>query len=149
MTWMQKNIPSQCWLEPPSNVQSRHVPQEPHTNWDGIFCILPYLNISDFLWFWGFVLYYTIQLGTSLSSLWTKWLEPNDLNAEKIPAQQWLEPQATCILSMCHGSHTLTRMEFSFAFYHTYLNICDFLWFWKFVLYYTIPLGTYKEGQSL
>ena len=33
----------------PSNVQSRHVPQEPQTNWDGIsFCVLLYLIISDF-----------------------------------------------------------------------------------------------------
>ena len=35
----------------PGNVQSRYAPQEPHTNWDGIFlCILLYLIISDFLW---------------------------------------------------------------------------------------------------
>ena len=35
----------------PGNTQSRHVPWEPHTNRDEIFlCILPYLNISDFLW---------------------------------------------------------------------------------------------------
>ena len=34
----------------PSNLQSRYVPWEPHTNWDGIFlCILPYLNIIEFL----------------------------------------------------------------------------------------------------
>ena len=32
----------------------------------------------------------------------------NDLNTEKTPAQWWLEPQATCSLGMCHGSHTLT-----------------------------------------
>ena len=32
-------------------MQSKHVPREPHTNWDGIsLCVLPYLNISDFLW---------------------------------------------------------------------------------------------------
>ena len=30
----------------PSNVQSRHVPQEPHDNWGGILCcILHYLNM--------------------------------------------------------------------------------------------------------
>ena len=47
------------WLEgrrtrtwtPKQHIQSRHVPQEPHTNQDGTsLCILPYLNISDFLW---------------------------------------------------------------------------------------------------
>ena len=36
----------------PGHVQCRHMPRKPHTNQDGIpFCILPYLNISDFLWF--------------------------------------------------------------------------------------------------
>ena len=36
----------------PGHVQFRYTPQEPHTNRDEIpFCILPYLNISDFLWF--------------------------------------------------------------------------------------------------
>ena len=43
----------------------------------------------------------------------------NDLNAEKIPAQRWLEPQATCSLGTCHGSHTLIVMEFLSAFYYT------------------------------
>ena len=39
MTWTTANM----------HMQFMHVPQEPHTNWDGIFlCILPYLNISDF-----------------------------------------------------------------------------------------------------
>ena len=38
-------------LEYQSNIQSRHMPREPHTNQDGTsLCILPYLNISDFLW---------------------------------------------------------------------------------------------------
>ena len=32
-------------------LQSRHAPWEPHTNRDEIlFCILPYLNISDVSW---------------------------------------------------------------------------------------------------
>ena len=42
-----------------------------------------------------------------------------DLNAEKNPSPVVTKPQATCSLSMCHGSHTLTGMEFSSAFYHT------------------------------
>ena len=47
--------PSGDWT--PGNVQSRYVPQEPHTSWDGIpFCILRYLNISDFSWLKVYVL---------------------------------------------------------------------------------------------
>ena len=47
------------WLEdrntwtwtPKQHIQSRHVPREPQTKQDGTsLCILPYLNISDFLW---------------------------------------------------------------------------------------------------
>ena len=47
---MQKNLSSVVtWT--PNNTQSRHVLWEPHTNQDGIFfCVLPYLNISDFSW---------------------------------------------------------------------------------------------------
>ena len=36
----------------------------------------------------------------------------NDLNTEKIPAQQWFEPPATSSLGICNGSHTLTGMRF-------------------------------------
>ena len=51
--------PAVTWT--PSNVQSRHMPRELHTNQDGIFlCILPYLNISDFSLFRRFVSCITI-----------------------------------------------------------------------------------------
>ena len=46
----------------------------------------------------------------------------------KIPAQRWLEPQATCSLDTCHRSHALTGMKFSSAFYYSYLIISDFSW---------------------
>ena len=52
----------------------------------------------------------------------------NDLNTEKIPAQRWLEPQATCCLGMCHGSHTLANWGGIFFCILPYLNISDFLW---------------------
>ena len=38
------------------------------------------------------------------------------LNAEKIPAKWYLEPQATYRPGMHHEGHTLTGMEFSSAF---------------------------------
>ena len=41
----------------------------------------------------------------------------NDLNTEKHPSQ--LESHITYGLGTCHRSHTLTRMEFFSAFYHT------------------------------
>ena len=43
----------------PSNVQSRYVPWEPHTNRAGIsLCALSYLNIRDFSWL-RFIFHYT------------------------------------------------------------------------------------------
>ena len=36
----------------------------------------------------------------------------NDLNAEKIPAQQWPELQATCSLGTYQGSHTLGTFHY-------------------------------------
>ena len=45
MTPEQNSSPAVCSL-------GMYVPQEPHTNREGIFlCILLYLNISDFSWF--------------------------------------------------------------------------------------------------
>ena len=49
----------------PSHVQSRHMAYvwEPHTNWNGIpFCILLYLNISDFSWFKVVLILYIAHL---------------------------------------------------------------------------------------
>ena len=55
----------------PGNMQSRHAPLEPHTNRDGIFfcilVILPYLNISDFLWIIMFLPFCFLPLQLSCS----------------------------------------------------------------------------------
>ena len=50
--WLEhRKNPSPVVTSTPSNVQSRHTPREPHTNWDRNFlCVLPYLNISDSSW---------------------------------------------------------------------------------------------------
>ena len=90
-----------------SNLQSRHMPREPHTNWDGIFlCVLPYLTINDFSWFRSFVFWFTIPPGTckeveacragshNLHKL-------NDLNTQKIPAQRWLECACMIFSTYC------------------------------------------------
>ena len=53
----------------------------------------------------------------------------------KIPAQRWLEPQATCCLGMCHRSHTLTGMELSSAFYHTWTSVTSH-GCWRLILHY-------------
>ena len=52
----RKNLsPAVIWIL--GHAQTRHTPREPHTNRDGIsLCILPYLNISDFLCFKVYVL---------------------------------------------------------------------------------------------
>ena len=44
--------PAVTWT--PSNVLSRHMPWEPHTNRNEIFLYI--LNISDFSWFWNLAL---------------------------------------------------------------------------------------------
>ena len=46
---------------------------------------------------------------------------------KKIPAQQWLKHQATCMRSLgtCHRNHTLTGMEFFYAFYHTSTSVAS------------------------
>ena len=60
----EKN-PSPAVTSTPGNMQSRHAPWEPNTSRGEIFfCILPYLNISDFSWLKVFVIQYTIPLGT-------------------------------------------------------------------------------------
>ena len=71
----------------------------------------------------------------------TTWLE-----YRKVPAQQWLEPQATCSVGMPHGSHTLTGMEFLFAFYPTYIS--DFLWLKVNFLLYTPNFMHYSQSYS-
>ena len=49
---------------------------------------------------------------------------------KKIPAQQWLEPQAIYTLGICHGSCTLTASSWDGTSFYIlpYLNISDFLW---------------------
>ena len=42
----------------------------------------------------------------------------NDPNTEKIPAQWWLEPHATCSLDTCHGNHTLTSQNIKKSAYN-------------------------------
>ena len=54
-------------------------------------------------------------------------IDPNDFNAEKVPAQQWFVPQATCSLGVCHGRQTQTGMEFSSAISYTYGLCFSFL----------------------
>ena len=54
----------------------------------------------------------------------------NDLNADKIPAQRWLEYQAICRLGMCHRSHTLTGMEFSSLIAVIVLHFWFIMYFW-------------------
>ena len=94
---------------------SRHVSREPHTHRDGIFlCILPHLNISDFSWWLKVfcLLRYCIRdLLRRLRSVEKKVTIFSAMNQmiwmqKKIPAQWWLEPQATCYLVTCHKSHT-------------------------------------------
>ena len=81
------------------------------------------------------------------SSLWTN---ANDLNAEKIPAQHWLKPQAKCSLGSCHRSHTLARMKFStYPFYHTLTSVTSYGEGLLYILYFTIPLGTCKDQGLL
>ena len=51
MTWTQKKIPAQWWLQPQATCSLGTCHGELHTNRDRNFlCVLPYLNISDSLW---------------------------------------------------------------------------------------------------
>ena len=62
--------PAVTWTS--SNVQSRHVLQEPHTNRNGIFLsILPYLHIGDFSWFRRFVVFNILSVYISKHHLHT------------------------------------------------------------------------------
>ena len=54
-------------------------------------------------------------------------IDPNDFNAEKVPAQRWFVPQATCSLGVCHGRQTQTGMKFSSAISYTYGLCFSFL----------------------
>ena len=56
---------------------------------------------------------HTIHTGSILRNQVRVGLWPEHAWFKKIPAQQWLETQAMCCLGMCHGSHTLTGMDFS------------------------------------
>ena len=74
----------------PGNMQSRHAPQEPCINQDGIFfCILPYLNISDFSWLKVYIPYHypTRDLQGRLG-----------LMKQGVLLQQWLTTLMTCSL---------------------------------------------------
>ena len=95
--------------------------------------------------------YYTIPLATckegevcwsreSLSLLWTNWLE-----CRKNPS-----PAVTSTTSNAQSRHVpreshTTRMESSSAFCHTWTSVTFRVW--RFILYYTIPLGTCKKGS--
>ena len=67
----------------------------------------------------------------------------NNPNTEKIPAQRWLEPHATCSLDTCHGNHTLTLQNIKKSAYNL---ICIYT---QQALLTVCNLTNYKLGETL